>query len=143
LTGARPEAPKGHAFQSRRIPETARQRKLSGLFAFRTDMATNPMMQSPMGQEQEGPAEEAMPGEEADGGTELVIKVGADGSISVYKEAGEDESAEQTAQQVSDIGQALAWCLKEFKALNAGGGDAQSQFQAGFGAETKPQRMIG
>lgn len=106
-------------------------------------MATNPMMQSPMGQEQEGPAEEAMPGEEADGGTELVIKVGADGSISVYKEAGEDESAEQTAQQVSDIGQALAWCLKEFKALNAGGGDAQSQFQAGFGEQPKPQRMVG
>ena len=106
-------------------------------------MATTPMMQSPMGQEQQGPAAQAMPGEEADGSTELVIKITPDGQISVYKEAGEDESAEQTAQQVSDIGQALAWCLKEFKALNAGGGDAQSQFQAGFGEQPKPQRMIG
>ena len=105
-------------------------------------MATNPMMRPMMGQEAESPAEDAMPGEEADGGTELVIKIDASGQISVYKEAGEDESAEQTAQQVSDIGQALAWCLKEFKALDQGG-DAQSQFQAGFGAEAKPQRMIG
>lgn len=108
-------------------------------------MATNPMMQSPMGQEQEGPAEDAMPGEEADGGVvELVIRLSPGGGISVYKEVGEDESAEQSAQDVNR-GQALSWALKEMQAFEAGssGGDAQSQFQAGFGAEAKPQRMIG
>ena len=93
-------------------------------------MATNPMMQSPMGQEQEGPAEEAMPGEEADGSTELVIKITPDGQISVYKEAGEDESAEQAAQQVSEIGQALAWCLKEFKAIDQTRGGEQGGFDS-------------
>ncbi len=98
-------------------------------------MATNPMMppqNMPM-QDAETPAEAAAPGEEADTGVELCIKIADDGSISVYKETGEDETAEQSAQPVADIGQALAWCLREYKGLDRQG--AESQFDAGFGPQ--------
>ena len=98
-------------------------------------MATSPMMPPAMGQDG------AEPDEADDGGTELCIKVGQDGTISVYKESREGESAEQGAQQVGDIGQALSWCLREYKALS--GGDAESQLQAGFGSPQPKPAMAG
>lgn len=95
-------------------------------------MATSPMMQPAMGQDG---AELA---EADDGSTELCIKISQDGTISVYKETGEDEAAEDSAEQVGDIGQALSWCLREYKAMS-GGKDAVSDLQAGFGGpQTKP-----
>ena len=106
-------------------------------------MATFPPQQrAAMGQDVESAAEDGMQGEEADTGTELCIKIADDGQITVYKEMGENETAEQSAQPVSDIGQALAWCLKEYKALNTQGKDATSQLQAGFGGDQpqQPQR---
>lgn len=107
-------------------------------------MATYPPQQrAPMGDDAESAAEDGMQGEEADTGTELCIKIGADGQISVYKEAGEDETAEQSAQPVSDIGQALAWCLKEYKAMATQGKDATSQLQAGFGDAQQPAQRPG
>ena len=95
-------------------------------------------MPQAMMQDAETPADAAAPGEEQDSGVELCIKVAGDGSISVYKETGEDEAAEQSAEQVSDIGQALAWALKQYKALDSQG--SQSQFDAGFGPKQPPQR---
>lgn len=92
-------------------------------------MATSPMM--PMMQGAENPTEAAEPGEEMnDGSTELCIKVAPDGQISVYKEGGEAEGAEQAAQPVADIGQALAWCLKEFKAIDQTRGGEQGGFDS-------------
>ncbi len=88
-------------------------------------MATMPMQAQPM------PAGDEMAEPAGAGGIELCIKIAGDGSISVYKETGEDESAEQGAQQVGGIGEALQWALKEFKAMSQG--DEQSQLQAGFG----------
>lgn len=99
-------------------------------------MATLPMMQAPMGQENAGE------GAEDDGSTELCIKIAQDGTISVYKEVGEDESAEQTAEQVGDIGQALSWCLKQYKAMS-GDSDAMGQLQAGFGGPQPKPTMAG
>lgn len=99
-------------------------------------MATSNMMQRPMGRDAESPIEDAA------GGVEFVIKIGEDGHISVYKEAGEDEAAEQTAEQVADIGQALSWCLREYKAMS-GGKDAVSDLQAGFGGPQPKPMMAG
>lgn len=99
-------------------------------------MATSPMMQAPMGQDEDSE------GGAADGGTELCIKIAQDGSISVYKEVGEDETAEDSAEQVGDIGQALSWCLKQYKSLN-GDGDAVGQLQAGFGGPQPKPVMAG
>lgn len=99
-------------------------------------MATSQMMPSPMGQGAESPADDAA------GGVELVIKISEDGQISVYKEAGEDESAEQTAEQVGDIGQALSWCLRQYKAMS-GDSDAVGQLQAGFGGPQPKPTMAG
>ena len=102
-------------------------------------MATNPMMQQPPMADPEDQNEAPEPGaEQDDGSTELCIKIAQDGTISVYKESGEDETAEQSAQQVSDIGQALAWALKEYKSMDSRG--ATSQFDAGFGAKPPAQQ---
>lgn len=101
-------------------------------------MATPPMMQqAPMGQDG------AQAADADDGSTELCIKIAQDGTISVYKEAGEDETAEDSAEQVGDIGQALSWCLKQYKALSNGGGDAVSQLQSGFGGPQPKPTMAG
>ena len=99
-------------------------------------MATSPMMQPAMSQDGSEPAEAD------DGSTELCIKIAQDGSISVYKEVGEDETAEDSAEQVGDIGQALSWCLKQYKSLN-GDGDAVGQLQAGFGGPQPKPVMAG
>ncbi len=91
-----------------------------------------PMQQMAPTPEAETPMEEAAPGKEMDtGATELCIKIDQDGTISVYKETGADETAEESAQPVADIGAALAWVLKTYKGLGNQG--AASQFQAGFG----------
>ena len=75
-----------------------------------------------------------------DGSTELCIKIDQDGTISVYKETGEDETAEQSAQQVQDIGQALAWCLREYKAMGQAG--AESQLKAGYASASAFTAMV-
>lgn len=82
------------------------------------------MEASPMGgQEMAEPAETA--------GTELCIKIAADGSMTVYKDTG-DGQGEQTAQPAPGIGEALKMVLALYKGLTAGQG--ASQQQAGFDA---------
>ena len=106
-------------------------------------MATSPMQQGFA--DSELPDDAANPDSNPQGSVELCIQVAPDGTLSVYKEmpnaAGEQQESER--QQVADIGQALAAVLKLYRALEGQGKDATAQLQAGFGAEQKPQRMIG
>jgi hypothetical protein len=90
-------------------------------------MATRPMIPPA---DPETAADAAAPGEDQDGGTEIVLKVAEDGSLSVYQEVGEDESAEQSATPAANIGEALKEILRLYKGLSAG--DGQDQLQAGF-----------
>lgn len=105
-------------------------------------MATSPMQQGFA--DSEMPDDAGNPDSNPQGSVELCIQVAQDGTMSVYKEmpnaAGEQQESER--QQVADIGQALAAVLKLYKAMQQGG-NAESQFKAGFGDEPKPQRMIG
>lgn len=80
--------------------------------------------------EAEAGAPQAAP---ADTGTELCIKVAADGTLSVYKESGEDEAAEQSAQPAADIGTALKMILDLYKGLAQPG--AEQSFDDGFGGQ--------
>ncbi len=106
-------------------------------------MATSPL--------QAGFADSEMPDEgmtaddNPQGSVELCIQIAPDGGMTVYKEMPGQDGAQQESerQQVSDIGQALAAVLKLYRALEGQGKDATAQLQAGFGAEQKPQRMIG
>jgi hypothetical protein len=65
---------------------------------------------------------------------EFVIRMVADGSLSVYREVNEDESAEQNAQPVRDIGQACQEALKWYQESSSQGASetADQQFDAGF-----------
>ena len=77
---------------------------------------------------------------DAPGSTELCISVAADGSLSVYKESGGEESEQESQRQpAADIGQALALVLKLYKGLDQQA--ASSQFDAGFGSQ--PQAPAG
>jgi hypothetical protein len=71
-----------------------------------------------------------------DGSTEFCVVLAADGSLSCYVEAGEDESAEQGATPVKSIGEALKWVLQQYQ-QKAGGGASAMSAQAGFDASTK------
>ena len=74
----------------------------------------------------------AMPEAAATGGTELCIKVAADGTMTVYKETG-DGQGEQTAQPAADIGAALKMVLDMYKGMSQPG--AEQAFDDGFGAQ--------
>lgn len=104
-------------------------------------MATSPMMQ--------GFADSEMPDEAGQPATsegmmaELCIGVMQDGTLTVYKETG-DEGAETESprQQAGSIGEALKMVLDLYKAMEPGNGDAA--FQAGFSADEGPsQRPMG
>lgn len=74
---------------------------------------------------------------------ELCIGVMQDGSLTVYKETG-DEGAETESprQQAGSIGEALKMVLDLYKAMEPGNGDAA--FQAGFSSdEGQNQRPMG
>lgn len=70
-----------------------------------------------------------------DTGTELCIKVASDGTLSVYKEVGEDEGGEQAAQPAADIGAALKMILDMYKGLSQPGAD--QAFDDGFGGKAE------
>lgn len=97
-------------------------------------MAT--MMKPMMTQDPDAAAEGAEQMGAADEGEvkEFVIRMAADGSLSVYQEVNEDESAEQNAQPVRDIGQACQEVLKWYQASSSRGASetADQQFNAGF-----------
>ena len=81
-----------------RYSKTQQEPAMRGLLHDGADMATNPMMQQPPMADPETQADAAAPGEDQDdGSTELCIKIAQDGTISVYKESGEDEAAQQCA----------------------------------------------
>lgn len=105
-------------------------------------MATSPMMQ--------GFADSEMPGDAAgqpatgDGQiAELCIAVMADGTLSVYKDGGEEVGEQEGQRQpASSIGEALKMVLDLYKAIEPG--NADSAFQAGFSAdEGQNQRPMG
>lgn len=73
-----------------------------------------------------------------DGSEEFVIKRAADGSLSVYVEKGEDESAEQTAQPVGSPGEALQAALQWLKSGPSGGESSEAQFQQGYASRGAP-----
>ena len=108
-------------------------------------MATSPMQpgfaDSEMGEEPD--SEGGNPDSNPAGSVELCIQIAPDGGMTVYKEMPDQDGAQQESerQEVGDIGQALAAVLKLYKAMTAGK-DAESQFQAGFGEDPKPTRMI-
>lgn len=107
-------------------------------------MAAQQDMQSGFADSEYG--EDAMtPDNNPQGSVELCIQIAPDGGMTVYKEMPGQDGAQQESerQQVADIGQALAAVLKLYKAMDQGANDARQQFQAGFGDEPKPQRMIG
>lgn len=87
-------------------------------------------MQSPAdtGPDSELPENE---GGDADVGTELCIRVTDDDGLSFYVE--KDGQVQGQMQECSDIGQALKAALDAYKRLQQGG-QAQGQFDAGFGA---------
>ncbi len=73
---------------------------------------------------------------------ELCIGVMADGTLTVYKEAGEEaQEQESPRQQAGSIGEALKMVLDLYKAMEPGNGDAA--FQAGFSADEGQQRPMG
>ena len=95
-------------------------------------MATMPMMQ-----QQTPDADQATEGQEVtapgqdDGSEEFVIKRASDGSLSVYVETGEDESAEQSAKPVDSPGEALQAALQWLKS-GPSGANAEQQLQQGY-----------
>lgn len=96
-------------------------------------MATSPMMQ--------GFADSEMPDDEAgqpatsDGMlAELCIGVMQDGSLTVYKETGEEGAeSESPRQNAASIGEALKMVLDLYKSMAPQGGD--DAFQAGYSAD--------
>lgn len=87
------------------------------------DMQADPSAMDPSSTDTDAP----------DTGTELCIKIAEDGSLSVYKEVGEDDSGEQNAQPAADIGAALKMILDMYKGLSQSGGD--QAFDDGFGSQ--------
>ena len=105
-------------------------------------MATSPL--------QSGFADSEMPDDDAgqpatsDGQiVELCIGVMADGSLTVYKETGEEaQEQESQRQQAASIGEALKMVLDLYKSMAPQGGD--DAFQAGYSAdEPQQQRPMG
>ncbi len=105
-------------------------------------MATSPMMQGYA--DSEMPADEAGQPATSEGQiAELCIGVMADGTLTVYKETGE-EAAEQESprQSAANIGEALKMVLDLYRAMEPGDGDAA--FKGGFNAdEGQSQRPMG
>ena len=108
-------------------------------------MATSPMMQGFADSEMPD-GQTGQPGEEAgEGGqiAELCIAVMADGTLSVYKDGGEEAGEQESPRQpAASIGEALKMVLDLYKAIEPG--NADSAFQAGFSAdEGQNQRPMG
>ena len=101
-------------------------------------MATQPMMQ-PMAD----PAADQGQGADTDeaGSVELCIEVAVDGSLSVYKEMGDNENGEaaEMKQPAADIGAALKMVLDLYKSL--GQKDANAEFDEGFGQPPSSARV--
>lgn len=74
---------------------------------------------------------------------ELCIGVMADGTLTVYKETGEEAAETETPRQpAATIGEALKMVLDLYKSVQPGGGD--DAFQAGYSAdEPQQQRPMG
>lgn len=105
-------------------------------------MATSPMMQGYAGTEM--PDDEAgQPASSENMTAELCIGVMADGTLTVYKETGQEGAeSESPRQPAASIGEALKMVLDLYKAMEPGNGDAA--FQAGFSAdEGQDQRPMG
>lgn len=104
-------------------------------------MATSPMMQSFA--DSEMPDEAGQPATSEGQIAELCIGVMADGTLTVYKETGEEAHETETPrQQAGSIGEALKMVLDLYKAMEPGNGDAA--FQAGYSAdENQNQRPMG
>lgn len=98
-------------------------------------MPPMPPTQQPTMDQMPGAGQDMMANDtDAPGSTELCISVAADGSLSVYKESGGEESEQESQRQpAADIGQALALVLKLYKGLDQQA--ASSQFDAGFGSQ--------
>ena len=105
-------------------------------------MATSPL--------QAGFADSEMPADEAGQPAtsegmmaELCIGVMQDGSLTVYKETGEEaQEQESPRQSAASIGEALKMVLDLYKSMAPQGGD--DAFQAGYSAdEPQQQRPMG
>lgn len=105
-------------------------------------MATSPMMQ--------GFADSEIPGDEAGQPAssegmmaELCIGVMQDGTLTVYKETGDEGAETETPRQpAASIGEALKMVLDLYKSMQPDSGD--DAFQAGYSAdEPQQQRPMG
>ena len=105
-------------------------------------MATSPMMQGYA--DSEMPADEAgQPATSKGMKAELCIGVMQDGTLTVYKETGDEGAETETPRQpAASIGEALKMLLDMFRAMDQGDGDAA--FKGGFSAdEGQDQRPMG